>query len=97
MGSASSKSWSRRRDEDHTDTRITKCSKINRHWFGVSKQEWRPCQKQETRQKNCAEWIYMPEWIEADAPESRRRFITEETRNKSVSSFVKSNGDKNRQ
>ena len=49
------------------------------------------------RQKDCAKWVYMPERIEADTPESRRRIITEEASNISVRNFVKSNSDKNRQ
>ena len=39
----------------------------------------------------------MPERIETDTSESRRRIITEEPGDISVSSFVKSNGDKDRQ
>jgi hypothetical protein len=28
---------------------VTKCPKINRHWFGVSKQKGRPSHEQESR------------------------------------------------
>ena len=38
----------------------------------------------------------MPERIKADASELRRRIVTEEPGDISVSSFVKSDGDKNR-
>jgi len=86
---------SRCRNKHHTDTRITKCPKINRHRFGISKQEWRPCEQKESGQENCAKWVYMPERIKADPSKSRRRFISEEAGNISMSGFVKSNGDKN--
>ncbi len=36
----------------------------------------------------------MPKWIEADSTKPRRRIITEKTGDISVSSFVKSDGDK---
>ena len=55
------------------------------------------CQKQKSGQKDGAKWVNMANWIEADTPEPRRSFITEELGNKSVSGFVKCNGDKNRQ
>jgi hypothetical protein len=39
----------------------------------------------------------MPERIETDASQSGRRLVTKEARNISVGSFVKSDGDQNRQ
>ena len=34
------------RNKHHTNTRRMKCPKIDRHWLGVSEQEWRPNKKQ---------------------------------------------------
>ena len=87
----------RRRDKHHADTGIAKGPEINRDGLCVSEQERRPRQQQEARQKNCAKRVYMPERIEADTSKPRRRFITEETGDISVSGFVKSDGNKDRQ
>ena len=86
-----------RGDKHHADTRIVKCAKIDRHRLGVAKQEWRSRQQQKAGQKDRAKRVYMPERIETDASQPGRRLVTKEARNISVGSFVKSDGDQNRQ
>src|SRR5262245_15365504 len=86
-----------RRHKHHATAGIMKGTKIDRDWLGISKQEWRSCEQQESRQKNRSKWINMPEGIETDTAKSVCRIVTKEASNISVRRFMESNGDENRE